>query len=82
MKTTLNIDPDVTERLLQATKNGRQSLEQVVNEYLRIGLGLNRSPSKRPYKVKAHSSPYQPGVYRSKLNQIVEEMEVKDFISQ
>ena len=81
MRTTLTIDSDVAERLKQETASGQQSLKQVVNESLRIGLGLKRSPVKRPYKVKAHNSPYRPGIDRAKLNQIVDELEVEAVIS-
>jgi hypothetical protein len=81
MRTTLTIDSDVAERLKQETASGRQSLKQVVNESLRIGLGLKRSPAKRPYKVKAHNSPYRPGIDRAKLNQIADDIEVEAVIS-
>ena len=81
MRTTLTIDPDVAERLRQETANGKQSLKQVVNESLRIGLGLKRNPARRPFKVKAHHSPYRPGIDRAKLNQIADEMEVEAAIS-
>ena len=81
MRTTLTIDPDVAERLKQETASGQRSLKQVVNESLRIGLGLKRNPSKRPYKVKAHKSPYRPGIDRAKLNQIADELEIEAVIS-
>jgi hypothetical protein len=81
MRTTLTIDADVAERLRQKTASGQQSLKQVINESLRIGLGIKRSPAKRPYKVKAHNSPYRPGIDRAKLNQIVDELEVEAVIS-
>ena len=81
MRTTLTIDPDVAERLRQKTASGRQSLKQVINESLRIGLGIKRKPSRRPYKVKPHNSPYRPGIDRAKLNQIVDELEVEATIS-
>ncbi len=77
MKTTLTIDSDVAERLRQETANGKQSLKQVVNERLRIGLGLKRNPENRPHKVNTHHSPYRPGIDRAKLNQVVDEMEVE-----
>ena len=81
MRTTLTLEPDVAERLRQETANGKQSLKQVVNESLRIGLGLKRNPSKRPYKIIAHHSPYRPGIDRAKLNQLADEMEVEATLS-
>lgn len=81
MRTTLTIDPDVAERLKQETASGKQSLKQVVNESLRIGLGLKQKPTSKPYRVKTHHSPYRPGIDRAKLNQIADEMEVETFVS-
>ncbi len=81
MRTTLTIDPDVAERLRQETASGQRSLKKVVNESLRIGLGLKRKPSKRPYKVITHHSPFRPGIDHAKLNQIADEMEVEAVIS-
>ncbi len=81
MRTTLTLEPDVAERLRQETANGKQSLKQVVNESLRIGLGLKRNPPKRPYKIIAHHSPYRPGIDRAKLNQLADEMEVEATLS-
>ncbi len=81
MRTTLTIEPDVAERLRQETARGQRTLKQVVNESLRIGLGLKRKPSKRPYKVKAHNSPYRPGIDRAKLNQLADEIEVEATLS-
>lgn len=81
MRTTLTIDPDVAERLKQETTGGNRSLKQVVNDSLRIGLGLKGKPSRRAYRVKAHRSAYRPGVDRAKLNQLVDELEVETFVS-
>lgn len=81
MRTTLTLDPDVAERLRQETVNGQRTLKQVVNESLRIGLGLKRKPSQRPYKVITHNSPYRPGIDRTKFNQLADELEVEAVIS-
>lgn len=81
MRTTLTLDPDVAERLRQETVNGQRTLKQVVNEGLRIGLGLKRKTSQRPYKVITHNSPYRPGIDRTKFNQLADELEVEAVIS-
>ena len=81
MRTTLTLDPDVAERLRQQTVTGQRTLKQVVNESLRIGLGLKRKPSERPYKVITHNSPFRPGIDPAKLNQLADELEVEAVIS-
>ena len=77
VRTTLTIEPDVAERLNQELANGDLTLKQVINERLRLGFGLKRAKGKRNYKVKAHHSAYRPGVDRTKLNQIVDELEAE-----
>lgn len=81
VRTTLTIDPDVAERVKQELSNGEQTLKQVVNERLRIGFGMTRGKTRRPYKVKAHNSPYRPGIDRTKLNQIADEIEAEAVLS-
>jgi len=80
VRTTLTLDPDVAERLKKELADGQQTLKQVVNDRLRIGFGLNRSKTKRRYKIKAHKSPYRQGIDRTKLNQIADEVEVEAFV--
>ncbi|MEZ5276786.1 MAG: hypothetical protein R3F07_10440 [Opitutaceae bacterium] len=75
MRTTLTLDPDVAERLRQETASGRRSFKEVVNERLRVGLGLVVEEPHTPYRVKPHASPFQPGVDSGKLNQLVDELE-------
>jgi hypothetical protein len=81
VRTTLTIDPDVAERLKQELADGQKTMKQVVNERLRVGFGFERSKTREPYKVKAHNSPYRPGIDRTKLNQIADEVEVEAVLS-
>jgi hypothetical protein len=79
MRTTLTLDPDVAERLRQETASGRRSFKAVVNERLRIGLGIVPKRSRRKFRVEPHRSAYQPGVDSAKLNQLVDELEAEAF---
>ena len=80
MRTTLSLEPDVAQRLRQELASGKKSFKQVVNERLRLGFGLKKSRKRPPFRVKAHSSAYQPGIDPTKLNQLVDELEVEEFI--
>ncbi len=80
MRTTLTLDPDVAERLRQEVIPGKTSLKQVVNDRLRIGLGLTTAEPSPPFKIRAHHSPYQPGVDPDKLNQLNDELEADAFL--
>jgi len=48
MRTTLTLDPDVAERLRQRVRRTGQGLKTVVNEALRLGLGMTASLISRP----------------------------------
>jgi hypothetical protein len=77
MRTTLTIDSDVAERLRQELAAGRLTLKQVINERLRIGFGMKPAARRKPFKVEAHASPYQPGIDTAKLGQLLDELEAE-----
>jgi hypothetical protein len=79
MRTTLTLDPDVAERVRREIASGKRSLKQVINEGLRRGLSSGRRAPRKPFRVKPHNSPYQPGVDRGKLNQALDELEAEAF---
>lgn len=80
VRTTLSLEPDVAHRLKQMTASGKKSFKEVVNESLRLGLGLKKAQRHPRFRVEPHSSPYRPGVDRTKLNQLVDELEAQEFI--
>jgi hypothetical protein len=51
-----------------------------VNERLRLGFGLKKTKQRTPFRVKAHSSAFMPGIDQTKLNQLVDELQVEEFI--
>ena len=80
MRTTLSLEPDVAQRLRQELASGKKSFKEVVNERLRLGFGLKKSQKRPPFRVKPHSSAYQPGIDPTKFNQLVDELQVEEFI--
>lgn len=80
MRTTLTLDADIAQRLRQELASGKKSFKQVVNERLRLGFGLKKSQKRPPFRVKPHSSAYQPGIDPTKFNQLADELEVEEFI--
>ena len=80
VRTTLSLEPDVAQRLRQELASGKKSFKEVVNERLRLGFGLKKAKPRTPFRVKAHSSAYQPGIDATKFNQLVDELEVDEFI--
>ena len=83
MRTTLTLDDDVAKELKAATRHGGRSLKEVVNEALRRGLrlGAKPGPGMPRFTVEPFSSPFQPGVDPTRLNQVLDELGTEDFLA-
>ncbi len=79
MRTTLTLDGDVAERLLQETASGKVSLKQAVNERLRVGYGMHPDKKLPKFVVEPHQSAYRAGIDRRKLNQLTDELEAEEL---
>ena len=81
MRTTLTLDEDVARELETEMRRSGRTRKQLVNAALRRGLRMGEKPLRAPprFVVEPFSSPFQPGVDPSKLNQLVDELEVEDF---
>jgi hypothetical protein len=79
MRTTLTLDPDVARRLQAELKKRGGGLKEIVNQALRIGLGLTDKPV-RPtrFVVEPHAFGLRPGVDPDRLNQLVDELEAEE----
>ncbi len=75
----MTIDPEIAERLRQEMALGKRPLKVVVNNALRRGLGLEAVKRPKPYRVKAHSSAFVPGVDPGRLNQLLDELDAGEF---
>jgi hypothetical protein len=80
MRTTLTIDPDVEEKLVRRMAEKKLSLKQAVNDALRIGLSAVEQVRTPPFKVKPFALNLKPGIDPTKLNQLVDELEVEEFL--
>jgi len=72
----LTLEPDVADRLKQEMRRARTGLRALVNEALRLGLGLPSEPP-RPvrYKVRPHSFGFRPRVDLDRMNQFADQLE-------
>jgi hypothetical protein len=75
MRTTLTLDPDVARMVEQEVHRVRKPMKQVVNEALRRGLTSTPSRPSRRYRVQPHVARLMPGVDRTRLNALADEME-------
>jgi hypothetical protein len=79
MRTTLTLDPDVAERLAGETRRTGRSFKAVVNDAIRLGLGLTRRRPRGPrFTVEPHAFGLRPGIDPDRLNQLVDELEVAE----
>lgn len=83
MRTTLTIDADVEQLLQREIRRTGRNMKAVVNDALRLGLGMHGKPPRAPrYKVKPHDFGIRPGVDRDRFNQLVDELEAEEFARQ
>lgn len=81
MRTTLTIEEDVARQIRRRMVEKKLPLKQVVNEALRAGLAKTRKKDGvPPFRVEPYPMQFQPGVNPDKLNQLLDDLEVDDFL--
>jgi len=82
VRTTLTIDDDIAAALKDRARASGQSFMAVVNEVMRSGLSVGDKPLPgRPrFKVKSARRGFLRGIDPLKLNQLVDDIEVEDFL--
>ncbi len=80
MRTTLTLEPDVAEKLRLRMSREKISLKRAVNEALRAGLAQSDSKPKVKFKVEPFPAGLRPGIDPNKLGQLLDEMEVEEFL--
>ena len=76
MRTTLTLDPDVVRMIEEETHRQRKSFKEVVNDAIRRGLSRPGRGSATPrFKIKPMHLKLRPGLDRSSLNRLVDELE-------
>lgn len=84
MRTTLTLEDDLDRKLRDLARRKRISFKEAVNETLRAGLrqGLKPESSREKFQVKPAHCGFVAGVDIGKLNQLVDELEAVDFVSE
>jgi len=79
VRTTLTLEPDVAARLRQELRRSGKGLKVLVNEALRLGLGLSGKPVRPPrFEVRPHAFGFKPGVDLDRMNQLVDELDADE----
>lgn len=80
MRTTVTLDPDVAARLHDRARRTGEPFKVVLNDAIRRGLA-GRAPAP-PFVVEPHQGGFQPGVDLRRLNQLIDELEVDEFVDE
>ena len=81
MRTTLTLDDDLVAKLRDLAHGRGTSFKQVVNDVLRRGLTTPERSARpaRAFRVKPFRSAFRPGVDPMKLNQLVDDLDAREF---
>lgn len=79
MRTTLTLDDELAAALHAEARRSGRSFKDVVNETLRRGLTRGDKPGRGPrrFRVRAKACGFRPGIDLSRLNQLVDELEIE-----
>jgi hypothetical protein len=81
MRTTLTLDDDIAGILQRRSRELGSSFKDVVNSVLRKGLATDLKREQRPkVVVRPHDFGSMHGVDMDRLNQLVDELEVEDYL--
>ena len=74
-RTTLTLEDDVAERLLEETRRTGRSFKAVVNATLRAGLDRRTTSDRPPFEVRARPMNARPGVDFDDIEGLIERIE-------
>lgn len=80
MRTTLTLEPDVAQKLKRRMAERQLTMKEAVNQALRAGLAVEERKPKTPFKVKAHSFGFLPGIDPDNMNKLSDELEAEDVL--
>jgi hypothetical protein len=82
MRTTVTLEPDLAKKVKALAHHRKLSFKQALNEVIRRGLTLPDRQQPQPrFTVQPHAGGFQPGIDPGKLNQLVDQLEVEEFIA-
>lgn len=83
MNVRVTLEPDVAAKLKELAHKRRASFQTTLNDVVRKGLATQHdAPPPSRFVVEPHSGGFRPGVDPGKLNQLVNQLEVEDFVDE
>jgi RNase adaptor protein for sRNA GlmZ degradation len=81
MRTTLTLDPDVAMNVKKRMAEEKLTFKETVNQALRHGLKeVGKQKKRAPFKVIPHSFGFKPGIDQNKLGQLLDQLDVEEFV--
>ncbi len=81
MRTTLTIDDELAKTIERLRQRQGVGLRQVINDLLRKGLLAEAErPEPKVYVGPTFKSGLRPGIDPSRMNQLVDELEVEEYL--
>jgi Arc/MetJ family transcription regulator len=74
MRTTLTLEDDLADRLMEIARETKQPFKAVVNEALRRGLG-ERLPAEEEFHIRPHAGHLLPNIDDRRLNELAWELD-------
>jgi hypothetical protein len=74
MRTTLTLDDDVADRLVDQARQSHRPFKVVVNEALRRGLG-DSGPAEPEFHLQPHAGNLHPGIDDRRFNELAWELD-------
>jgi hypothetical protein len=75
VRTTLSLDDDVARLLTKEMRRSGTSFKAAVNHFLRLGLLLSKTPSRKPFVVAPRKLGLPPGLSYDNVEQLLEALE-------
>jgi predicted transcriptional regulator len=70
-RTTFSMSPDVAKAVKELAKKEKRSISSVVNDALKVGLGINKpSEPREPFKVVPFNLGLKDGIDPTRLNEL------------
>jgi hypothetical protein len=83
MRTTVTLEPDLAKKVKALAHRRGLSFKQALNEVIRHGLSSPARQDAQPrFTVQPHAGGFLPGIDAGKLNQLVDQLEVEDFLDE
>lgn len=83
VRTTVTLDADLVKKLKALAHRRGQSFKQTLNDVVRRGLSAQEQRSRgERYVVTPHRGGFRPGIDPGKLDQLVDQLDVEDFVDE